>query len=147
MSYENVKIKKEKVNKKKPIEKSNKRRKQVILVIILGLCLALLSLMFNYSQQYLWIYFSEKEQLELITQSVLDNYEYQIDVNILMLRVFWLSAGFLTIVGLIVGALSPFGGKGTPYFSEYVRLGLIVCAGVIFYVMFVMTDQIFVLTW
>ncbi|MBD3230259.1 MAG: hypothetical protein GF329_18920 [Candidatus Lokiarchaeota archaeon] len=147
MSYENVKIKKEQVKKKKPIEKSNKRRKQVILVIIVGLCLALLSLIFNYSQQYLWIYFTEKNALGLIDVSVLNNYEYQIDVNIMMLRVFWVSAGFLTIVALIVGALSPFGGKGTPYFSEYVRLGLIVCAGVIFYVMFVMTDQIFILTW
>lgn len=146
MSYENVKIKKEKIQQDKKIEKSNKRRKLVIFEIMIGIALIALIIIMNYSQQYLKMYYQEKNSLGLISNSVYNNYLYQLSVNVINLKVFWILAGFVTIIGLILGAVSPLGGKGTPYFSEYVRLGLLVGAGVVLFAIFSLTDTIFI-TW
>jgi hypothetical protein len=43
---------------------------------------------------------------------------------------------------LLIGAILPFSGKGTPYFSEYVRLGLAVFAGVLIYVAFTLSPLV-----
>ena len=40
----------------------------------------------------------------------------------------------ITAIILIIAAISPISGKGTPYFSEYVRLGLIVFAAVMIFI-------------
>jgi len=141
LSIEKVKIKKE-----KEVEKSNKIRKLTILLILVGLLLILASLIINYNQQYLRLYYTEKNALGLISTSVLNNYLYQINITVLNLRVFWTISGFITIIGLLLGAIAPFGGKGTPLFSEYVRLGLLVSAGIIFYVIFALTTTIFIIT-
>ena len=39
----------------------------------------------------------------------------------------------ITAILLIVAGISPISGKGTPYFSEFVRLGLLVFAAVMLY--------------
>lgn len=41
---------------------------------------------------------------------------------------------FISGIVLIFAAISPISGKGTPYFSEYVRLGLIVFAAVMIFI-------------
>jgi len=48
----------------------------------------------------------------------------------------------ITGVLLLIGAISPFSGKGTPYFSEYVRLGLAIFAGVLIYIAFMLNPTI-----
>jgi len=40
----------------------------------------------------------------------------------------------ISAITLIIAAISPISGKGTPYFSEYVRLGLIVFAAAMVYI-------------
>jgi len=40
----------------------------------------------------------------------------------------------ITAICLIIAAISPIKGQGTPYFSEFVRLGLLVFAAMMFYI-------------
>ncbi|MHA1269314.1 MAG: hypothetical protein ACTSPY_05955 [Candidatus Helarchaeota archaeon] len=141
MSLEKVKVKKD-----KKVEKSNRMRKLVITEILIGLILILTCLVMNYMQQYLRLYYEEKNALGLISNSVLNNYLYQINITVLNQRIIWVISGFITIIGLILGAVSPFSGKGTPLFSEYVRLGLLISAVIIFYGIIALTGAIFIIT-
>ena len=57
-----------------------------------------------------------------------------IAINTLVAQV----GAILTAVFLIIAAVSPISGKGSPYFNDYVRLGLIAFAAVMVYVAVIM---------
>lgn len=82
---------------------------------------------------------SQMYNLSLISQTQYNYRVYQLNMQEANNAIVGQIGAVIAAILLIIGAISPVSGKGTPYFSEFVRLGLLVFAAVMLYVAVMIT--------
>ena len=110
------------------------KRGFLIVGIVVGIIIFAIGLLLYAQTNYAIQDLEQMEDLALITG---DPYEYNLR-ELLMQEINNTMVGqigaVITAICLIIASLSPITGKGTPYFSEFVRLGLMVFAAVMLFV-------------
>jgi len=76
---------------------------------------------------------NQMNNLGLVTATQYNYRLYQLNIQQINNEIVGQVGAIITAIFLIVAAISPISGKGTPYFSEFVRLGLLVFAAVMLY--------------
>ncbi len=115
------------------IENLGKRGILIVLVIIgiVVLAVAMLLLALN---QLTYQDLNQMQNLGLITPTEYNYRLFELNKTITINTLIGQVGAIFTAVCLIIAAVSPISGKGTPYFSEYIRLGLLAFAALMIYV-------------
>ena len=112
------------------------KRGILLIVLIIGIIILAIGLVsINLNSMKLQD-LNQKDNLGLLDSSTIEwQFLYtQIYKDIASNAIIVQVGALISAIALIIAAISPISGKGTPYFSEYVRLGLIVFAAVMIYI-------------
>ncbi|MHA1650844.1 MAG: hypothetical protein ACTSYB_11670 [Candidatus Helarchaeota archaeon] len=115
------------------VENIGKRGILTILIIIGLSILAISLIMIGFNQLELQD-INQMNNLGLLTNQEYWYRIYELNKTIAVNTMIGQIGAILTAVFLIISAISPISGKGTPYFSEYVRLGLLAFGALMVYV-------------
>lgn len=115
------------------VEKAGRRGITTIFIII-GIIIFSIGLILNTANYIELQNLYQMNNLGLLSGTEYSYRIYDLQITMYENRIIGQIGAILTAICLIIAAVSPISGKGTPQFSEYLRLGMIVFAAVMIYV-------------
>ena len=110
------------------------RRGIITVLIIIGIIILAVGLLLLGMNQYTLQDIYQMSNLGLLTAQEYNFRIYELYKVMNTNRMIAQIGAIITAIFLIIAAISPISGKGTPYFSEYVRLGLLAFGALMVYV-------------